>query len=564
MTKRRSRGPRARLDGGGEGNGNAGDDRGREPLDSPDLLTQLLDEDGARVSHADSTRSRRGLRAWLRARRARREGGEQPQGAAPEVMPDLLDELLDKPAAVEPTGRDFAGEEPGPAPGGPRARTRGRHSVRPVPDGDIGADDDGDGASREALERFSVLAAAAGPRRMARQRRRTRVRRRLLALLVVVVLGAAGVGISQLEWGAERDSRRAGPALVPTVADDVTTTLVFGTTAGPDGSPEGVVWMSLLSLNEAGGEGSVVYIPAHTATEVPGRGLLGLGESLTSGGIPLLRVSTEALLGVPVDHHLALSAEDAGRLFDMTGEITVDVPAEVSVTAGRDQARVLFEPGPQSLPPESVVELLFTTGIGGDDAELGSRHLAFWGGFFQEFSGRPAALSESLSDAAPALRDTDLKPDELARFVGGLAELPPDARTLANLPAEQVSVGGEQLYQVDEEQVAEFIANTVGGANELGNAARVQVLNGNGVPGIGQEVAQRLVGEGFRVILSGNSRNLNTRQTRIVSYDESVAGLRTAERAQRLLGVGEVQISSQGQGIVDLTIVVGKDFLRKS
>ena len=112
--------------------------------------------------------------------------------------------------------------------------------------------------------------------------------------------------------------------------------------------------------------------------------------------------------------------------------------------------------------------------------------------------------------------------------------------------------------------MAEFIANTVGGANELGTAARVQVLNGNGVPGIGQEVAQRLVGEGFRVILSGNSRNLNTRQTRIVSYDESVAGLRTAERAQRLLGVGEVQISSQGQGIVDLTIVVGRDFLRKS
>jgi ABC-type uncharacterized transport system substrate-binding protein len=49
-----------------------------------------------------------------------------------------------------------------------------------------------------------------------------------------------------------------------------------------------------------------------------------------------------------------------------------------------------------------------------------------------------------------------------------------------------------------------------------------------------------------------------------VSYDQSDAGLQTAERAQRLLGVGEVQVSSQGQGIVDLTIVVGKDFLRKS
>jgi hypothetical protein len=644
VTERRSRGLSARLEGVGAGAGDdiAEEDEGRDPGGAPDLLTELLAEEGDQAPHEGGTRARRGLRAWLRARRARRAAREaQPEGPAAETMPDLLEELLEpdgaasdvsgpdhsptesdpeageapladgdaapEPAQMAAPPRETAGARPRrrwfrrrraahagatpdlleellhepaaseestdpevvvkdsvPAPARPRVRSRGRHSVRPALEEEPGTDGVGDGASREALERFSVLPVAAGSRRAARQRRRTRVRRRLLALLVVVALGAAGVGISLLDKGAGRDSRRADPALVPTVADDVTTTLVFGTSAGPDGSPEGVIWMSLLSLNETRGEGSVVYVPAHTATEVPGRGLLGLGESLTSGGIPLLLVSTEALLGVPVDHYLALSAEDAGRLFDTTGEITVDVPAEVSVTAGRDQARVLFEPGPQSLPADSLVELLFTTGIGGDDAELGSRHLAFWGGLFEEFSAQPAALSAALRDAGPALRDTDLEPDELTRFVGGLAELSPDARTLANLPAQQVSVGGEQLYQVDEEQVAEFIANTVGGADEFGDAARVQILNGNGVPGIGQAVAQRLMGEGFRVILSGNARNLNTQKTRIVSYDQSVAGLQTAERAQRLLGVGEVQVSSQGQGIVDLTIVVGKDFLRKS
>ena len=159
---------------------------------------------------------------------------------------------------------------------------------------------------------------------------------------------------------------------------------------------------------------------------------------------------------------------------------------------------------------------------------------------------------------------SDLEPDELARFVGGLAELPPEGRTLANLPAQQVSVGGEQLYQVEEEQVAEFIAATIGGTDDFGNAVGVQILNGNGVPGIGQEVAQRLMGGEFRVILSGNARDLDTQRTRIVSYDQSAAGLEAAERARQLLGVGEVQVSSQGQGIVDLTIVVGKDFLRES
>jgi hypothetical protein len=651
VTDRRIRDPAARLEVGDEaGKDLAAEDRDEGRERASDLLSEMLAGEADPATHEEGNRRRRGLRAWLRRRRARRAGGDapaegppaetttdllvellepdrsisvtpapgrstdhqhEPEGSEPSAgdeetpggdeaasdpepiasptreagggpprrrrwfglrrtapagpTPDLLAELLEQPAlSEETTDQEVGGGDRAPVPAGSRGRAKGgRHSVRPGSEAEQAPEAAGEKASGGALERFAVLPPA-GPRRAARQRRRSRVRRRVLAVLLVAAGGAVGVGIREFDERAGDDSPRAESAVVPAVADDVTTTLVLGTRAGPDGSPEAVVWMSLLSLNEFGAEGSVVYIPAHTATEVPGRGLLGLGESLSSGGIPLLLVSTEALLGIPVDHYLALSAEEAGRLFDRTGEIAVDVPAEVSVTAGEDQARVLFQPGLQRLAAESLVELLFTTGIGGDEAELGSRHLAFWAGFFEEFTGQPAALIGALRDAAPALRKTDLQPDELARFVGGLAELSPEARTLANLPVEQVSVGGEQLYQVDEEQVAEFVAATIGGTDELGNAVRVQVLNGNGVPGIGQEVAQRLMGEGFRVILSGNARDLDTQRTRIVTYDQSAAGLEAAGNARQLLGVGEVQVSSQGQGIVDLTIVVGKDFLKES
>jgi hypothetical protein len=87
-------------------------------------------------------------------------------------------------------------------------------------------------------------------------------------------------------------------------------------------------------------------------------------------------------------------------------------------------------------------------------------------------------------------------------------------------------------------------------------------LNGNGVPGIGQEVSERLIGAGFRVVLTGNARRLNYRKTLVITYDSSPEGQALAERARDLIGVGEVQVSAQQQGIVDLTIVIGKDFLR--
>ena len=76
------------------------------------------------------------------------------------------------------------------------------------------------------------------------------------------------------------------------------------------------------------------------------------------------------------------------------------------------------------------------------------------------------------------------------------------------------------------------------------------------------QVAERLVGEGFRVILSGNAPRLDYERTLVITYDGSAAGRALAEQARDLLGVGEVRVSRQEQGIVDLTIVVGKDFLR--
>jgi polyisoprenyl-teichoic acid--peptidoglycan teichoic acid transferase len=491
------------------------------------------------------------------SRRRRWFGRRRAAGSDAEPAPDLLEELL---LEGRPTGEEAppAGERLG-------GRGRGRHLARAQDGDDESPEGDDAAAGRRPVGRDSVLPVGGGPRRAARERRRTRIRRRVVAVVVLVAVGAAGVGVSRLLEGAEEPRpRSAAGAIVPAASDEVTTTLVFGTRQYSDGSPDSVIWMSLLSLDRGGEQGAVVYIPAHTATEVPGRGLLGLGESFAAGGIPLLLVSTETLLGVPVDHYLELSQEEAATLFKATGEISVDVPGEVRVPAGPGQARVLLEPGLQRLSAEHLVQLLFTIGIDGDDAELGGRHLAFWQGFFEEFSDDGDAIHAAVLAAGPALGGTDFEGQELAEFLIGLVDQPPSSRTLANLPVEEVSVGGDELYQVDQEQVDDFIEDAMGASGEAAEEVRVQILNGNGVPGIGQEVARRLVGHGFRVILSGNARNLDNQKTRIVSYDASPAGLAAAERAQDLLGLGEVQVSSQGQGIVDLTIVVGEDFPGKS
>lgn len=404
-----------------------------------------------------------------------------------------------------------------------------------------------------------------GPRRTALARRRAEQRKRSLSfagvtgviVVVIALLGAVLFARDQL-----RDDASDVPTPAPSERDSVTTLLAFGTREQDD-DPR-ALWMNLIAYDREQDRAAVIYIPAHAAVEVPGRGLQGAGEALASGGIPLLLVTTENMLGIEIDGYLELSDNDAELLFGAVGSLSVDVPDDVRVSAGGTRARVIFVAGLQELQPDLLVRLLYTRGQDSDDVELGLRHIAFWDALFDTFEAAPSELAAAVRASGGALAESNLSPDEHARLFAAIARLESTDRTVSTLPVNQVSVGGSELYAVNREEVVAFLSDTLAVAPQSGDDIRVQVLNGNGVPGIGQEVAERLVGAGFRVVLTGNARRLDYERTLVITYDDSDEGRAAAERARRLLGVGEVQVSVQEQGIVDLTIVVGRDFLRRS
>jgi hypothetical protein len=206
--------------------------------------------------------------------------------------------------------------------------------------------------------------------------------------------------------------------------------------------------------------------------------------------------------------------------------------------------------------------LLYTVGLDADDVDLGARHAAFWSALFTQFEDEPEELAAAVEQAGGALEESDATAADVAALLERLARLPAPDRTLTSLPVTPVSVGGGELFQTDSEDVVAFMRDTLGIEPSTAQEARVQILNGNGEPGIGREVAELLVGNGFRVVLTGNAPRLDYKKSLVVTYDASPEGTALAEKAKELLGVGKVQVSAQAQGIVDLTIVVGKDFLR--
>jgi hypothetical protein len=197
-------------------------------------------------------------------------------------------------------------------------------------------------------------------------------------------------------------------------------------------------------------------------------------------------------------------------------------------------------------------------GLDGDDAELGGRHLAFWQALLDRFGNDPDALARPFGGAE---EHVDGAAEASGAILRALAALPSFERDLAVLPVVQVGAGGEELYELREEGRA-LLASLVDPSASSETRVRVQVLNGNGAPGIGARAGEALVESGFRIVLSGNAGRLDYAETLVIAHDSSPEGIDAARRARDLLGVGRVQVAAEPQGIVDVTVVIGKDFLR--
>lgn len=401
-----------------------------------------------------------------------------------------------------------------------------------------------------------------GPRRAALddRRKRARNRARLLGGLAAIAL-IAGVALAVgLNDPPEEDAGPRGDAAEVVPPEEPTTTLLAGTRSTAAGRSR-LAWVSLLVLDPNAPNAAVAYIPSLTGTEVPGRGPHSLAEAYGSGGMSLLALTIENMLGVRLDRYAELNERDAPVFFDAFAPLEVDVPAEARVPLG-DGTQLLFEPGEQTLDAASLVAYTYRTAEEGDADEMGPRHLAVWSALFARAREDGDGVARAANEAAAAFDRSNEEPEQVASFLAAFLVEGASSSKVRSLPVSPLEVPGDRVYLVDEEEMRKFVSDLVAAELFTGDDVRVQILNGNGSPGSGERVARRLVGNGFRVALTGNARSLSHDETLIITYDPTQEGRAEAARARELLGVGEVQVSLQEQGIVDLTIVVGRDFLR--
>ena len=274
----------------------------------------------------------------------------------------------------------------------------------------------------------------------------------------------------------------------------------------------------------------------------------------------------ENLLGIVIDEVAVVAEAGLGALLDRTGGYTVEVPQRLAVRNDDGSADVHFEAGSQHLDGPRLAEYWAFQSSGEDELATFGRQQQVLAGLFAAL-GEPEALSAFTADGMPQL-ETDAEEAWLGELFAALATAAGDGGVdVVALPVEPFGGEGPQggaTYRPQAEAVEELVdqhlAASVPTRDEAG-AVRVQVLNGVGVPGVGQIVDERLGDGPFRIVLTDNARSFDFPETQILVYDESQRSLEAARQVQERLGVGTIQVSRQPQSVVDLTIVVGADLL---
>jgi hypothetical protein len=343
-----------------------------------------------------------------------------------------------------------------------------------------------------------------------RQRREDRKRRGRRSAVRIAVIAAAVVVVGALGWYVA--------TLVGDDGDDPSNQVV-----APPAHSDGPASLVLLT-DEAGdlyavtmlvpATSTIVHVPPGTLVEVPSLGLASLIEAERAGGDELVRQSLENVLGVPV---VAGALGEVGSL-----TVTLDEPVESRAADGR--VSVLFAAGEVIVDASNVEAFLGELG-NGTMLDRIVRHQSFW---------------SARVDAG----EVDALEGEVRQRV---------------LPVQAIA-DVDELYQVDGDQLGAFVARVFPGAPRPdGGRIRVRVLNGAGAPGVAQQVQPLLIDIGAELILSGNADRFDYETTQVVFYDDDHA--EDARAVASALGVGEIVRSRTELAVVDVTVVVGADFL---
>jgi hypothetical protein len=338
-------------------------------------------------------------------------------------------------------------------------------------------------------------------------------------------------GAVAVSWLQLRDDDAVATPAPPAAAGNPRSTLIA--VAGDDGRATSIA----LFVSDGLDDHRLLVAPPALTMQIPGYGDGNLGEALGIEDANLVRLALVNELGIRIDETVTIGPGDVSTM--LSDAIRIDLPNPFIVNTARGEV-VSVGSGSDVFVPETVETLLITQGA---DSPLDwlQRQRAVWESIALQISMAPgpaAGLSPILESVAAPLGEA----------------------AVSMMPVDRVGVGISELLVVsrNSDLLTERIAFL---ALSDGARPRIEILNATTLPGVSRPLAETLIEAGFRLIKTDNADERFRRDTLIIA--QGVASQQAALDVQALLAGGDVVVQPSGSGVVDVSIIVGRDIANR-
>ncbi|MEA5617427.1 LCP family protein [Cronbergia sp. UHCC 0137] len=338
-----------------------------------------------------------------------------------------------------------------------------------------------------------------------------------------------------------------------------------------DGSPESFAGnsdtMLLVRLNPSDKSIRVLSIPRGTMISIPEQGLTKVSEANAKGG-PVLaaRVVSRTLNNAPIDRYIRISTSGFQQLVDQLGGVDVFVPTAMNY---QDQAGGLsmnLVSGWQTLNGEQAEQFTRFREEGLGDLPRVQRQQAMIAALLQKMNS-PTALPRlpQLTRIMRKYFDTNLKMEEMMALANFSLNVERDNFQMSMLPgvfskfsqdpnSYWLNLTGQQSLLNDYVGVN---IPTLKSEDKPVSRLRIAIQNASNQPQLTDKVIAYLKQKGFTNVYAVSDWPDTQRQTQII--------VQTGRRElgidmQNELGLGQIEVSANGDLGSEITIRIGKDW----
>jgi LCP family protein required for cell wall assembly len=328
--------------------------------------------------------------------------------------------------------------------------------------------------------------------------------------------------------------------------------------------------------------GFVVSFPRDTWVTIPGHGEDRLNAALELGGPSLLIQTITANFNVPITHYLEIDIEGFQNIVNTIGGVKIYFP-----TPARDSFSGLNQPdaGCRELDGGQALTYVRARHYEWFDAakkrwredprsDLSriQRQQYFMRSLAQASLDRgasnPATAFALLNNISGSLqKDQNLQLSDIKGLINAFRDLDPQSIEMLTVPVVGVMKGDAQVVELKEPDAEAILARLRSFSNLAAGLptpaapadVKVQVLNGSGVAGRGEEVLDDLVAHGF--VSAGPAKDANRSDYPLTQVRWASGAALKAVTAASALGTDNAVEARAGEVTnADVVVIVGRDW----